>query len=66
MKPITELNAHPPSKLPLDKLRQKHYRTCVKGSFTQEVHEVEKVGLSDEVGIIMEKGRKLIWYLKHV
>jgi len=45
MKLITELNAHTPSKLPLDKLRQIHYRTCGKSSFTQEVHEVEEVGL---------------------
>jgi hypothetical protein len=63
MKLITELNAHIPSNW---KLRRIHYRTCVKGSFTQEVHEVEEVGLSNDVGIIMEKGRKLIWYLGHV
>ncbi len=44
MKLITKLNAHPPSKLPLDKFRQIHYRTCVKGSFTQEVHEVKRGG----------------------
>ncbi len=42
------------------------YGTCVKGSFTQEVHEVEEVGLFYDVGIIMEKGKKLIWYLGHV
>jgi len=66
MRLIIELNAHTPSKLPLDRLRQIHYRTCVKGSFTQKVHEVEEVGLSDDVGIIMEKGKKLIWYLGHI
>jgi hypothetical protein len=60
---ITKLNAHPPSKLPLDRWRQMKYRTCVKGSFTQEVHEVEEVDHFDDVGIIMEEGKKLIWYL---
>ncbi len=43
MRLIIELNTHPSLKLPLDKLRRMQYRTCVKGSFTQEVHEVEKV-----------------------
>jgi len=66
MRLITELNAYPPSKLPLDRLRQIHYRTCVKGFFTQEVHEVEEVGLSNDVGIIMGKGKKLIWYLRYI
>ncbi len=66
MKLIIELNAHPPSKLPLDKLRCVQYRTCVKGVFTQEVHEVEKVGLLYDVSIIMEEGKKLIWYLGRV
>jgi hypothetical protein len=33
------------------------YKTCIKGSFTQE-----EVGLFDNVGFIME-GKKLIWYL---
>ncbi len=42
------------------------YRTCVKGFFTQEVHEVEKVGLFYDVSIIMEEGKKLIWYLGRV
>jgi len=63
---ITELNAHPPSKLPLDMLRQVQYRTCVKGSFTQEVHAVEEACLFYDVGIIMKEGKKLIWYLGHV
>ncbi len=63
MKLIIELNTHTPSKLPLDRLKQIHYRTCVKGFFTQKIHEVEEVGLSDDVGIIMEKGKKLIWYI---
>jgi hypothetical protein len=62
MRLIIELNAHPPSKLPLDKLRWIHYKTCVKGFFTQKVHEIEEVGLSYGVGIIMEKGKKLILY----
>jgi len=66
MRLITKLNAHTPSKLPLDRLRQIHYRTCVEGSFTQEVHEVEEVGLSNDVGIIMEKSKKMIWYLEHI
>jgi len=44
MKLITKLNAHPPSKLPLDRFKQLHYKTCVKGSFTQEVHEVKRGG----------------------
>jgi hypothetical protein len=39
------------------------YKTCVRGSFTREDHEVEEVGLFDEVGIIMEEGKKLTWYL---
>jgi hypothetical protein len=39
------------------------YKTCVKGSFTQKVHEVEEVGLFDDVGIIMEEAKKPIWYL---
>jgi hypothetical protein len=42
------------------------YGTCVKESFTQEVHEVEEVGLFYDVGIIMEEGKKLIWYLENV
>jgi hypothetical protein len=66
MRFITEPNAHPPSKLPLDRLRRVKYGTCVKGYFTQEVREVEEVGLFDDVGIIMEEGKKLIWYLGHV
>jgi hypothetical protein len=66
MKLITNQNAHTPSKLPLDRLRQINYKTCVQGSFTQEVHEVEEVGLSDDVGIIMKKSKKLIWYLGHI
>ncbi len=66
MRLITELNAYPPSKLPLDRLRQVQYRTCVKSSFTQEVHAVEEAGLFYDVGIIMKKGKKLIWYLGHV
>ncbi len=36
------------------------YRTCVKGSLTQEM------GLFYDVGIIMEEGKKLIWYFRHV
>ncbi len=39
------------------------YKTCVRGSFTQEDHEVEEVGLFDDVGIIMGEGKKLTWYL---
>jgi len=54
MRLIIELNTHPSLKLPLDKLRRMQYRTCVKGSFTQEVHEVEKVVFFNDVGIIME------------
>ncbi len=42
------------------------YKTCVKGSFTQKVHEVEEVGLFDDVGIIMEESKKLIWYFGRV
>jgi hypothetical protein len=38
----------------------------VKGFFTQEIHEVEEVGLSCGVGIIMEKRNKLILYLRRV
>jgi hypothetical protein len=30
------------------------YKTCVCGSFTQEDHEVEEMGLFDDVGIIMD------------
>jgi hypothetical protein len=30
MRLIAELNAHPPSKLPLNRLKQIHCRTCVK------------------------------------
>ncbi len=60
MRLITELNAHRPSKLPPDRLRWIQYRTCVKGSFTQEIHEVD---VFYDVGIIMEEGKKLIWYL---
>ncbi len=37
-----------------------------KGFVTWENHEVENVGLFDDVGIIMEGGKKLIWYLGHV
>jgi hypothetical protein len=66
MRLITELNAHTPSKFPLDRLKQIHYKTCVKSYFTQEVHEVEEVGLSDDVGIILEKDKKMIWYLGHI
>ncbi len=66
MKLITELNVHPPFKLPLDRLRGVQYRISVKGSFTQKVHEVEEVGLFYDVGIIMEEGKKLIWYLGRV
>ncbi len=54
MRLIIELNVHPPFKLPLDILRGVQYRTCVKGSFTQKVHEVEEVGPFDDVGVIME------------
>jgi len=36
------------------------YRTCVKGSFTQEVHEVEKASHFYDVGIIIEEGKQLI------
>jgi len=39
------------------------YRTCVKGFFTQKVHEVEEVSVFDDVGFVMEEGKKLIWYL---
>jgi hypothetical protein len=39
------------------------YKTCVRGSFTQEDHEVEEVGLFDDVGIIMKEDKKLTWYL---
>jgi hypothetical protein len=42
------------------------YRTCVKGFFTQEVHEVKEVVFFNDVGIIMEEGKKLIWYLGRV
>jgi len=66
MRLIIELNTHPPLKLPLDKLRRMQYRTCVKGSFTQEVHEVKEVVFFNDVGIIMEEGKKLIWYLGRV
>jgi hypothetical protein len=55
MRLIIELNAHPPSKLPLDRLRWVQYGTCVKGFSTQEVHEVEEVGLFYDVGIIWKK-----------
>jgi len=30
------------------------YKTCVGGSFTQEDHKVEEMGLFDDVGIIMD------------
>jgi hypothetical protein len=42
------------------------HKTCVRGSFTQEDHEVEAMGLFDNVGIIMEEGKKLTWYLGRV
>jgi hypothetical protein len=42
------------------------YKTCVRGSFTREDHEVEEVGLFDDVGIIMEEGKKLTWYLGRI
>jgi len=60
---IIEFNAHPHSKLPLDRLRWVQYKTCLRSFFTWENNEVENVGLFDEVGIIMEEGKKLIWYL---
>jgi len=63
MRLITKLNAHSPYKLPLDRLRWVQYKTCVRGSFTQEDHEVEEVGLFDDVGIIMKEDKKLTWYL---
>ncbi len=63
MRLITKLNAHSPYKLPPDRLRCVQYKTCVRGSFTQEDHEVKEVGLFDDVGIIMEEGKKLTWYL---
>jgi hypothetical protein len=66
MKLITKLNAHPPSKLSLERLKRIHYKICLKGFFTQGIHEVEDMGLSNDVGIIMEKGKKLTWYLGHV
>ncbi len=39
------------------------YKTYVRGSFTREDHEVEELGLFDDVGIIMEEVKKLTWYL---
>ncbi len=47
-------------------MRWMQYKTCVRGSFTQEDHEVEAMGLFDDVGIIMEEGKKLTWYLGRV
>jgi hypothetical protein len=35
------------------------YKTCVGGSFTQEDHEVEEMGLFDHVGIILDVNRVL-------
>ncbi len=66
MRLIIEFNAHPPFKLPLDRLRRVQYKTCWRGFITWEDHEVENVGLFDDVGIIMEGGKKLIWYLGYV
>jgi hypothetical protein len=34
MRLIIELNAHPPSKLPLNRLRHMQYKTCEKTYFT--------------------------------
>ncbi len=51
---IIELNAHPPPKFSLGRLCWMQYKTCVGGSFTQEDHEVEEMGLFDDVGIIMD------------
>ncbi len=48
------MNAHPPPKFPLGRLCLMQYKTCVGGSFTQEDHEVEEMGLFDDVGIIMD------------
>jgi hypothetical protein len=36
---------------------------CKRFLYTQEDHEVEEVGLFNDVGIIIEEGKKLTWYL---
>ena len=67
MRLISELNSHPPSKLPLDRLRQVQYKTSTDSSYlSNDTNDLQEIGLFDDVGVLMEERRSLTWYLGHV
>jgi hypothetical protein len=66
MRLIAELNTHSPSKLPIDRLRRVQYKACIGGSHFDYAHDIEEVGLFDDVAVIMEEGNTLTWYLGRV
>ena len=67
MRLISELNTHPASKLPLDRLIRVQYRTSTDSSYlSNNAHDLQEVGLFDDVGVLMEEGKNLVWYLGRV
>ncbi len=42
------------------------YKTCIRGSTTQNAHEIEVMVMFNDVDILVNEGEKLTWYLVHV
>lgn len=42
------------------------FKTCIKGSTTQNVDENEVMVMFDDVDILVNEGKKLTWYFGHV
>jgi hypothetical protein len=42
------------------------YKTCIKGSTTQNVNEIEMMVMFYDVDILVNEGKKLTWYFGHV
>jgi hypothetical protein len=48
----------------LDRLRRVQYQTFIDlGYMSRDANEIQESGLFDDVSILMEEGRSLIWYL---
>jgi hypothetical protein len=65
---IAKFDACPHSKLHCKQLIKVKilYKTCIKGSTTQNVDEIEVMVMFDDVDILVNEGKKLTWYFGHV
>ncbi len=65
---IANFDACPHSKLHYKQLIEVKilFKTCIKGSTTQNVDENEVMVMFDDVDILVNEGKKLTWYFGHV